>query len=115
MKALLQALPDVARLLTRLLSDPVLPRPVKIALAAAALYLANHFDLIPDFLPFVGYLDDVLVATIVLDGILNYVDRKLILKYWPGTAESLDRLARAARLFTRWVPERFKTRIFAPR
>ena len=115
MRALLQALPDMARLITRLISDPVLPRPVKIALAAAAVYLANPFDLIPDFLPFVGYIDDVLVATIVLDSILNYVDRKLILKYWPGTAQSLDRLARAARLFTIWVPERFKARIFAPR
>jgi uncharacterized membrane protein YkvA (DUF1232 family) len=115
MKALLQALPDMARLITRLVSDPVLPRPVKIALAAAAVYLVNPFDFIPDFLPFVGYLDDVLVAAIVLDGVLNYVDRKLILKYWPGTAQSLDRLARAARLFTVWVPERFKARIFAPR
>jgi len=114
-KGLLRALPDMARLITRLVSDPGLPRPVKIALAAAAVYLANPLDLIPDFLPLVGYLDDVLVATIVLDGILNYVDRKLVLKYWPGTAQSLDRLARAARLVTVWVPERFKTRIFAPR
>ncbi len=115
MKALLQALPDVARLIGRLVNDPVLPRPVKIALAAAAVYLANPFDLIPDFLPLVGYLDDVVVATIVLDGILNYVDRKLILKYWPGTAQSLERLARAARLVTIWVPARWKARIFAPR
>lgn len=115
MRSLFQVLPDVARLISRLVSDPVLPRPVKIALAAAAVYLANPFDLIPDFLPLVGYLDDVLVATIVLDGILNYVDRRLILKYWPGTAQSLDRLARAARLMTIWVPARLKARIFASR
>ncbi len=115
MRALLKTLPDVARLLARLVSDPVLPRPVKIALAAAALYLANPFDLIPDFLPLVGYLDDVLVATVVLDGVLNYVDRALLLKYWPGTAQSLERLARAARLVTVWVPARLKARIFSPR
>jgi len=93
MRALLRTLPDVARLLTRLVSDPVLPRPVKIALAAAAVYLVNPFDLIPDFLPLVGYLDDILVAAVVLDGILNYVDRRLVLKYWPGTAPSFDRLS----------------------
>src|SRR3989442_708085 len=87
MRALLRTLPDVARLLTRLVSDPVLPRPVKIALAAA----------------------------VVLDGILNYVDRRLVLKYWPGTAPSLDRLARAARLLSIWVPTRLKARIFSPR
>ncbi|PYO02436.1 MAG: hypothetical protein DMD91_03895 [Candidatus Rokuibacteriota bacterium] len=115
MRALLRTLPDVARLLTRLVSDPVLPRPVKIALAAAAVYLVNPFDLIPDFLPLVGYLDDILVAAVVLDGILNYVDRRLVLKYWPGTAPSLDRLARAARLLSIWVPTRLKARIFSPR
>ena len=49
------------------------------------MYLASPFDLIPDFIPFLGYVDDLLLAAIVLDGILNFVDRSLILKYWPGT------------------------------
>jgi len=115
MKALLRALPDMARLLTNLIADPVLPRAAKIALAAAAIYLASPFDLIPDFLPIVGYLDDVLVAAIVFDGILNYVDRALILKYWPGNGATLERLARAAHLFAMWVPDRLKARIFSPR
>jgi uncharacterized membrane protein YkvA (DUF1232 family) len=115
MKALLRALPDLARMLTRLVADPVLPRSVKIALAAALVYLASPLDLIPDFIPFVGYLDDVLVAALVVDGVLNWVDRGLVLKYWPGTPDSLERLARAARLLAVWVPRRLKARIFAAR
>jgi uncharacterized membrane protein YkvA (DUF1232 family) len=115
MKALLRALPDLARLLARLVSDPVIPRSVKIALAAAALYLANPFDLIPDFIPVLGYLDDVLVAAVVLDGLLSYVDRGLLLRYWPGSEASLDKLSRAARFFAAWVPARIKARIFSPR
>jgi uncharacterized membrane protein YkvA (DUF1232 family) len=115
MKALLRALPQLARLIARLVSDPVLPRSAKIALAAAALYLASPFDLVPDFIPLIGYLDDVLVAAIVVDGILNYVDRGLVLRYWPGTADSLEKVARAARLLAVWVPRRLKARIFAPR
>ena len=115
MKALLRALPDLARLMARLLADPVLPRAAKIALAAALLYLASPFDLIPDFIPVVGYLDDVLVAAVVVDGLLNWVDRGLVLRYWPGTPDSLDRVARAARLLAVWVPRRLKARIFAPR
>jgi uncharacterized membrane protein YkvA (DUF1232 family) len=114
-KVLLRALPDLARLIARLVRDPVLPRAAKIALAAAAVYLASPLDLIPDFIPFVGYLDDVLVAAVVVDGILNYVDRGLILRYWPGTADSLDRVARAAKLFAMWVPRRLKQRVFASR
>src|SRR5689334_8729830 len=101
--------------MARLLADPVLPRAAKIALAAALLYLASPFDLIPDFIPVVGYLDDVLVAAVVVDGLLNWVDRGLVLRYWPGTPDSLDRVARAARLLAVWVPRRLKARIFAPR
>lgn len=115
MKELLRALPDLVRLIARLVGDPVLPRTAKIALAAAAVYLASPIDLIPDFIPFLGYLDDLLVAAIILDGILNYVDRALLLKYWPGSAASLERLARAAHLLAGWVPGRIKARIFSPR
>jgi len=113
--ALLRALPDLARLIARLVGDPSLPRPVKIALIAAAIYLASPFDLLPDFIPVLGYVDDLLVAAVVLDGILNYVDRRLLLKYWPGTPASLDRLGRVARLLAAWVPRRLKRRIFATR
>ena len=113
MKALLRALPDIARLIARLIRDPYLPRAAKIALAAAAVYLASPFDIIPDFLPVVGYLDDVLLAAVLVDGILNYVDRAVVLKYWPGSPESLERVARAAKVFAVWVPRRLKRRIFA--
>jgi len=114
-KALLRALPDIARLIARLVGDPVLPRAAKIALAAAALYLVSPFDLIPDFIPVVGYLDDALLAAVLVDGIVNYVDRGLVLKYWPGSPESLDRVARVARILAAWVPRRIKRRVFAGR
>ena len=115
MKALLRALPDLIRLITRLVGDPVLPRAAKIALGAAAVYLLSPVDLVPDFIPLVGYIDDVLLAAVLLDGILNWVDRGLVLKYWPGNPESLDTLARTARVLSMWVPRRLKARVFAPR
>jgi uncharacterized membrane protein YkvA (DUF1232 family) len=114
-RALLRALPDLARLIAGLLGDPRLTRSAKIALAAAAVYLASPIDLVPDFIPFLGYLDDVLLAAVLVDGILNYVDRGLVLKYWPGSAASLETLARAARMLAVWVPRRLKRRIFAAR
>lgn len=115
MRALLRALPDVVRLVGRLATDPVLPRGAKIALAAAVVYLMSPIDLIPDFVPFLGYVDDALLAAVVLDGILNFVDRGVVLRYWPGSPASLDKLARAARVLSIWVPRRIKARIFAPR
>jgi uncharacterized membrane protein YkvA (DUF1232 family) len=112
-KALLRALPDLIRLIARLVGDPLLPRAAKIALAAAMVYLASPVDLMPDFIPLLGYLDDLLLAAVLVDGLLNYVDRGLVLKYWPGTPDSLERIARAARMLAVWVPRRLKARIFA--
>jgi uncharacterized membrane protein YkvA (DUF1232 family) len=114
-KGLLRALPDLVRLVARLSTDPVLPRAAKIALAAAAVYLMSPVDLVPDFIPVLGYLDDLLLAAVILDGLLNWVDRSLVLRYWPGTPESLDKLGRAARLLAVWVPRRVKARVFGPR
>jgi uncharacterized membrane protein YkvA (DUF1232 family) len=111
-KALLRALPDLARLMAGLLADPRLTRSAKIALAAAAVYLASPVDLVPDFIPFLGFLDDALLTAVLVDGILNYVDRRLVLKYWPGSAASLETLARTAHLLAIWVPRRLKRRIF---
>ena len=44
---------------------------------------------------------------------LNYVNRGLVLKYWPGSPESLERVARSARVLAAWVPRRLKLRIFS--
>jgi uncharacterized membrane protein YkvA (DUF1232 family) len=115
MRELLRLLPDLARLIGRVVTDPALPRPAKIALAAAVAYLLTPVDLLPDFVPFVGILDDVLLAAVIVDGLLNHVDRALLLRYWPGDPASLERVARYARVLAVWVPGRLKRRIFAGR
>jgi uncharacterized membrane protein YkvA (DUF1232 family) len=111
---LLRVLPALGATIAGLMKDPSLPRSVKVALVAAAVYLANPFDLLPDLVPLVGWLDDVLVAALVLDGLLNFVDRPLLLRYWPASARSLDAVARIARTLTAWVPPKVKARIFSP-
>jgi uncharacterized membrane protein YkvA (DUF1232 family) len=112
--ALVRALPKVVGLIVRLVMDPTLPRSAKIGLAAAILYLVSPFDVVPDIIPLAGVLDDAAIAAVVLDGVLNWVDRRLVLRYWPGSPASLDRLARVARLLAAWVPSRVKARIFSP-
>lgn len=115
MKDLLLLLPRLARMIASLLTDRQVPMAAKVALAAVAVYLASPVDLIPDFIPFLGYLDDALLVAVVVDGLLNYLDRSLLLKYWPGGVASLDATAAVARRLARWVPARLKARIFAGR
>lgn len=113
-RQLLLLLPRLARMLAGLLADSAVPRAAKIALAAVAVYLASPLDLIPDIIPIVGYLDDALLVAVVLDGLLNVLDRSLILKYWPGDQASLDATAAVAKRLARWVPSRVKRKIWIP-
>ncbi len=115
MKDLLLVLPRLGRMIASLLADREVPTAAKLALGAVAVYLASPVDLIPDFIPFVGYLDDLLLAAIVVDGLLNYLDRSFLLKYWPGNVASLDATAAAARRLAAWVPSRLKASIFGGR
>lgn len=112
MKDLLLALPRLGRMLISLAADRQVPTAAKVVLAAMAVYLVSPVDLIPDFIPWLGYLDDVLLAAVVVDGVLNFVDRPLLIRYWPGSADSLERTAAVARRLARWVPTRIKARIF---
>lgn len=113
MKELLLALPRLGRMLISLAADRDVPTAAKVVLAAMAVYLVSPIDLIPDFIPWLGYLDDVILAAVVVDGVLNFVDRPLLLRYWPGSADSLERVAAVARRLARWVPNRIKARIFS--
>ncbi len=115
MKELLLLLPNLARLVAGLAADPKVPAPTKVVLAATMAYLASPVDLIPDFIPFVGYLDDVVLVAIVLDGLLNHVDRGLVLSHWPGNPAMLERAAAVARRIAAWVPRRIKARVFGGR
>jgi uncharacterized membrane protein YkvA (DUF1232 family) len=112
-KDLVLLLPRLGRMIASLLlTDRRVPVSAKLVLAAMAVYLASPLDLIPDVIPFVGLLDDLLVVALVVDGLLNHVDRAVLLKYWPGQPASLDAVAAVARRLARWVPGRVKDRIF---
>jgi uncharacterized membrane protein YkvA (DUF1232 family) len=105
-------LPRLGRLIASLLTDRRVPLSAKLVLAAMALYLASPLDLMPDVSPVLGLHDDVLLVALVVDGLLNHVDRAVLLKYWPGHPASLDAVAAVARRLARWVPGRVKDRIF---
>jgi uncharacterized membrane protein YkvA (DUF1232 family) len=112
LRELLWLVPRLAQLIARLVRDPRVAGRTKAALGGVAVYLASPVDLVPDFIPLLGYLDDVLLVAIVLDGLLNHVDRAVLLEHWPGDARSLDRACRIAARLAAWVPRRWKARGF---
>ena len=95
-RALAGFVPDCAVLLTRLLRDPRVPRGSKVLLAALIPYLALPFDLVPDFIPVAGQLDDAIVVALVLRALLRGAGETALREHWPGPDSSLAVISRLA-------------------
>ena len=81
--------PDCLVLCRRLLADSRVPRRHKALLAGLIGYLASPLDLIPDFIPVIGQLDDVLIAVLTLRTVRRGIRRSIVRQHWPGPPQSL--------------------------
>ncbi|MED7931635.1 DUF1232 domain-containing protein [Nonomuraea sp. LP-02] len=90
----LRLLPDVLRLVRRLAADPDLPRGVRVRLALLLAYLAFPIDLVPDFIPVLGYADDAVIVIAVLRSVVRRAGVQAVRRHWPGTDDGFAALAR---------------------
>jgi uncharacterized membrane protein YkvA (DUF1232 family) len=95
-RALAGFIPDCLRLIRRLIADPETMRAQRIGLLALLGYLALPFDLVPDFIPVVGVLDDAILVGLVLRWLLRTRSEVEIRSAWPGPSSSLELVLRAA-------------------
>ena len=98
LKEALRILPDTLRLLRRLAADPSLPRGVRVRLWLLFAYLAMPIDLIPDFIPVIGYADDAIIVAAVLRSVVRAAGPDAVKRHWPGTVDGLRVLWRLAGL-----------------
>jgi uncharacterized membrane protein YkvA (DUF1232 family) len=89
-RALARFIPDCLVLMRRLLGDEQVPRRRKLVLLGLVAYLSTPIDLVPDFIPVVGQLDDVLVAALALRYALRSGGPQLLRRHWPGPDQSLQ-------------------------
>ena len=85
-------IPDCVILFKRLLGDPMVPRGSKFWLGGLILYLAMPIDLVPDFVPIAGQLDDAIIVALVLRHVLRRAGAGPIRQHWPGPQSSLETL-----------------------
>lgn len=94
----LRLLPDLIRLLRRLAKYQTLPAGIRVTLVLLLAYLLCPIDLVPDFIPVLGYADDAIIIVIALRSVARHAGPGALAKHWPGTPEGLTTIQRFAGL-----------------
>lgn len=104
-------LPNFVVLLKRLLGDPRVPFRSKMIVGGTALYLISPIDVVPDFVPGLGQLDDVVVAVLALHSLLNRVDEAVILEHWEGDEDVIRMIRAGVSAVSRLLPGDWEKRV----
>jgi uncharacterized membrane protein YkvA (DUF1232 family) len=96
-KELALLVPNLVLLFKDLARDPAVPRGPKIALAIGVVWLISPIDLLPEFLPVLGPLDDAVVAALVLRYLVRRAGPDVVRRHWRGDPATLDAILRFAR------------------
>jgi len=83
-------IPDCVVLFKRLLHDPRVPRRAKLAVLLLIPYLASPIDLVPDFIPVAGQLDDALLVALTIRYVARVAGRDVLTELWPGSERALQ-------------------------
>jgi len=95
-KELARVVPELGTLFLRLAHDRRVPLLRRLGLVVLGAYLVSPIDLIPDFIPVVGRLDDAAIAAVVLRGVVRSAGPSVVAEHWPGTTRSLHVVLRFA-------------------
>ncbi|UZX04805.1 DUF1232 domain-containing protein [Arthrobacter sp. CDRTa11] len=96
LKEALRMLPDLLRLIRRLAEDRTLALGIRVRLVLLLAYLLSPIDLVPDFIPVIGYADDAIIVAMVLRSVLRRAGPDALGRHWPGTPAGLEIVLKAA-------------------
>lgn len=100
------------RLIVSLAFDKRVPWEAKTALGLAALYVISPLDGIPDFIPVIGWLEDLAIIVIIFDGFLNHLDQEIVRSHWKGDPAVLEWFQKIARKGTSIIPKAIRERVY---
>jgi len=108
MKSFLMFLPNLVRLLGRLIKDPRVPKTEKALFLAAIVYVISPIDFIPDVFPFIGQVDDVYLVSLTLLRLMNRTDAAVLRENWPGGGDIVALIDSIAGLAPKFLPKRVR-------
>lgn len=105
-KNLFLLIPNLLKLLYRLAEDPRVPKTEKVILAATAAYVVSPLDFIPDIIPFVGKVDDLVLIALALKRLFNVTGAEIMNEHWDGDQDLLVLVDRILEYALRFLPSR---------
>ena len=100
--------PNLAKLLYRLLRDPRVPRKRRLAMGIVAAYVASPIDLVPDFIPVLGSVDDLLALAFAVDYLLRAAPSEVVEEHWDGSEDGLEMIRGLAGWGVELIPGRLR-------
>ena len=110
-KEIIFTIPKLLKLLWRLETDPRVPTKAKLALPTVIAYVISPIDLVPDFIPFAGQVDDIYLIIIVLRWIMQEAGEEVVYECWDGEKKTLDFILNALDSIIAFLPKRVKSLI----
>lgn len=102
-------LPNLVKLLARLIRDPRVPRRSKLVVGAALGYVVSPIDLIPEFVPVIGFADDILLMAAAVNHLIQVAGEEVVLEHWDGSRDLLDLIESILDVATDFVPARIRS------
>jgi uncharacterized membrane protein YkvA (DUF1232 family) len=112
MKQALMFIPNLLKLLYRLIEEEAISLENKVLLIGTAVYVVSPWDFLPDMIPFLGQIDDLLLMALVLKRILESVDQEVVNKHWDGSEELLELLRKTIDFAMFFLPPRVYQKVF---
>ncbi len=108
MRDYLLFIPNLMRLLLKLLRDPRVSNADKAILAGTIIYVIAPIDVIPDFIPFIGLVDDSYLIAISVMRLLNRADREVVMDHWKGEVDIKELVTSISRMAEFFLPQRLR-------
>lgn len=99
-------LPNLVKLIGRLIMDPRVPRRAKITLGLAGVYVMSPIDLIPEMIPVIGWADDVLIVMFAIDSLIDRAGPEIVEEHWDGPGDLLGMIREVVGISRSVVPRR---------
>ncbi len=99
-------IPSFIKLMYHLVKDPQVDIADKAILGAAIAYIFSPLDLVPDFIPFLGQVDDAFIAAIALQRLINSAGQDIIKEYWDGNMKVFESLQNAVEAALFFLPQK---------